>query len=68
MFSKHIMNERLESCRSIGRPKKADLVLVVAVAAAKGSLVLIPLLDLQLVISIAQVNLGEDCGGVQAVQ
>ena len=66
--TKDVVDERLECRRGIGGPERADLVLVVAVAAAECSLVLIPLFNSQRVISVAEIDLGEDSDGVEAVQ
>ena len=61
---KDVIDERLECCRGIGGPERADLVLVVPIAAAECGLVLIPLLYSQLVVGVAEVDLREDRGGV----
>ena len=66
-LTKDVIDEGLKCCRSIGRPERADLVLVVSVEAAECSLVLIPLLNSQLVIRVAEIDLREDRGGVEAV-
>ena len=58
----------MKGCWGIGRPERADLVLEMPVATAERGLVFIPLLDPQLVLGIAQVDLGEDLGAMQAIQ
>ena len=58
----------LEHGWSVGRPFGADLVFEVALSASECNFSLVAFLDPDLMVSIAEVDLGEDLRAVEAVE
>ena len=52
----------------IGRPLRADLILEVSLPASERCLPLVALLDLDLMVGVAKVDLCEELGAVEAIE
>ena len=63
-----VVNFALESCPSIHKPERHDLVLRLPILSAERSFVLVALLDSDRVIGVADVQFLEDPGSSQSVE